>query len=95
MNLVVTQTNVTNFVSEKISDLTRKPELKHLLTLTDRMLDFGMTSKIFIQLIVEIEHRYDIYFRDNELWLNGFDSIGDLVDRIVEELYASTAHPFS
>lgn len=94
MNLVVARMNVTNFVSEKIADLIKKPELKHLLNLSDRMLDFGMNAKIFIQLIVEIEQRYDIYFRDNELWLNGFNSIGDLVDRIVEELYASPTHPF-
>lgn len=94
MNLVVARMNVTNFVSEKIADLLKKPELKHLLNLSDRMLDFGMNAKIFIQLIVEIEQQYDIYFRDNELWLDGFNSIGDLVDRIVEELYASPTHPF-
>lgn len=59
------------------------------------LLDLSFDSLMFVNLIIEIEHEFNIVFPDNQLnidLLKSFNGFANLIDKLIEEGRENTCH---
>jgi acyl carrier protein len=82
----ITKEQVEQFLLGKVAELTGKPELKETMAPTERLSEVGIDSVMFVNLIIQIEQHFDMFFEDNELMADQFQNIEQFTTRILKKL---------
>jgi acyl carrier protein len=85
----ITKEQVQQFLLSKVAELIGKPELRETMTSTERLSEAGIDSVMFVNLIIQIEQRFDMFFEDDELMADQFQNIEQFTTRIMEKLGVS------
>ncbi|WP_164779398.1 acyl carrier protein [Paenibacillus kobensis] len=82
--------DIVQFVIERVADLTSRPELAEELNGDSSLEDAGVDSVLLVNLMIQIEQQYDIFFEDDELLQENFATARVISQRILAKRAAIT-----
>ncbi|MEK0316177.1 acyl carrier protein [Cohnella sp. 56] len=74
------------FLRKSIAAVSKNDSLEHELADSAPIQDAGVDSVQLINLVVQIELRYDIVFDDDEMLLENFETVAIMAQHIVRKL---------
>ncbi len=86
----VNELDIVQFVIERVADLTSRPELAEELNGDSSLEDAGVDSVLLVNLMIQIEQQYDIFFEDDELLQENFATARVISQRILAKRAAIT-----
>jgi acyl carrier protein len=86
---VVERQKVTQFIKTAIVDSLSRPELFEDISEKTPLEEMGIDSVAAIHLVVQFELEYGIFYEDEELLIENFQTVGIIADRIMDKLSAS------
>lgn len=75
--------DIVQFVIERVADLTSRPELAEELNGDASLEDVGVDSVLLVNLMIQIEQQYDIFYEDEELLQENFATARVISQRIL------------
>lgn|GEM_PF-3081358 len=82
--------DIIQFVIERVADLTSRPELAEALNGDASLEDAGVDSVLLVNLMIQIEQQYDIFYEDDELLQENFATARIISQRILAKRAAIT-----
>jgi len=86
----VNEQDIIQFVIERVADLTSRPELAEALNGDASLEDAGVDSVLLVNLMIQIEQQYDIFYEDDELLQENFATARIISQRILAKRAAIT-----
>lgn len=62
-----------------------KTSLLHMGTTFESLKEEGLNSLFFVKIIIDLEQTLNVSFEDNKLILTLYETIGDLIDYILQQ----------
>jgi acyl carrier protein len=90
MMVNVNEQDIIQFVIERVADLTSRPELAEELNGDAELEDAGVDSVLLVNLMIQIEQQYDIFYEDDELLQENFATARVISQRILAKRAAIT-----
>lgn len=83
MMMNVNEQDIVQFVIDRVADLTSRPELTEELNGDAPLEDAGVDSVLLVNLMMQIEQQYDIFYEDDELLQENFATARLISQRIL------------
>ena len=90
MMINVNEQDIILFVIDRVADLTSRPELAEELNGDAPLEDAGVDSVLLVNLMIQIEQQYDIFFEDDELLQENFATARVISQRILAKRAVKT-----
>lgn len=78
--------DIQTFLLDRVADLLGKPGVREELTISSSLADAGIDSVMLVNLIVQIEQKFELFFEDDELLAENFMTVEQITGRILEKL---------
>lgn len=78
--------DIHRFLLDRVADLLSKPGVREELTVASSLADEGIDSVMLVNLIVQIEQKYEVFFEDDELLAENFMTVEQITKQILEKL---------
>jgi acyl carrier protein len=78
--------DIANNLKSNIVNLLNRPEIADEISDQTELFNMGMDSVILVSLVVQIEQEFEIFFEDEELVAENFQTIELIVERIIEKM---------
>lgn len=86
----VNEQDIVQFVIDRVADLTSKPELAEELNGDAPLEDAGVDSVLLVNLMMQLEQQYDIFYEDDELLQENFATARLISQRILAKRAVQT-----
>jgi acyl carrier protein len=83
MMINVNEQDIIQFVIDRVADLTSRPELAEELNGDAPLEDAGVDSVLLVNLMMQIEQQYEIFYEDDELLQENFATARLISQRIL------------
>ncbi|OMF84727.1 hypothetical protein BK147_32900 [Paenibacillus sp. FSL R7-0337] len=90
MMINVNAQDIVQFVIDRVADLTSRPELAEELNGDAPLEDAGVDSVLLVNLMMQIEQQYDIFYEDDELLQENFATARLISQRILAKRAVQT-----
>ncbi|WP_341185684.1 acyl carrier protein [Paenibacillus sp. FSL H7-0756] len=86
----VNEQDIVQFVIDRVADLTSRPELAEELNGDSPLEDAGVDSVLLVNLMMQIEQQYEIFYEDDELLQENFATARLISQRILAKRAVQT-----
>ncbi|WP_173137113.1 acyl carrier protein [Paenibacillus tritici] len=90
MMINVNEQDIIQFVIDRVAGLTSRPELAEELNGDAPLEDAGVDSVLLVNLMIQIEQQYDIFYEDDELLQENFATARLISQRILAKRAVKT-----
>jgi acyl carrier protein len=77
---------IMRFLLKRAADLIGEAEARQPLSATAPLREIGIDSIHLINLIVQIEQRYEVFFEDDEMTSQRFQTIADIAALLLQKI---------
>ncbi|WP_036605517.1 acyl carrier protein [Paenibacillus assamensis] len=80
---------IVQFLMERVKAMSTKPQAVETMTEATEISALGIDSVTLINLVVEIEQKFDIFLEDDEMTVERFNSVQDIAALISGKISVS------